>query len=390
MPGNEVIGSEEFAQVEDVFNNGGVLFRHGFAEQRNNCYKVQEFENLFAQKMGSPYALAVSSGTAALRVALAALDIKAGDEIITQAFTFVATVEAIIEARGIPICTNIDHTLNMDPADLVKRITKNTKAVIVVHMLGTPAKLPEISQICKDHNLALIEDTAWGCGGSLNSRKLGTWSDIGTFSFDFAKTITTGEGGMLLFKDEKYFKKAAAYHDHGHENNPSVPRWVDSRSQSGFNYRMMELQAAVGIAQLSKLEKIIEAQRVNKQRLWNKLCIFKELMIREEPKGSYETADALIFSTQSDKMALDIRDELIKKCHQTKILPEAISWHFAGEWNHMEPLISAHKGNLKEDLKESEAILKSCVAIGIGVRELSIESINSIAYCIERVLRGLN
>jgi 8-amino-3,8-dideoxy-alpha-D-manno-octulosonate transaminase len=145
MPGYEVIGSEELMEVREVFSHGGILFRHGFDALRNNCYKVKDFEYAFSRAMGVNHALAVSSGTAALRVALAALDVKPEDEIITQCFTFVATVEAIIEARAIPVCTDIDNTLNMDPADLERRITSRTKAVIVVHMLGTPARLPEIA-----------------------------------------------------------------------------------------------------------------------------------------------------------------------------------------------------------------------------------------------------
>ena len=131
MPGYEVIGAEEQAEVDEVFARGGVLFRHGFDAMRNECFKVRDFEDAFAKYMGSPHALAVTSGTAALRVALATLDLKPGDEVITQSFTFVATVEAIIEARAVPVCTEIDGTLNMDPQDLAARITSRTRAVIV-------------------------------------------------------------------------------------------------------------------------------------------------------------------------------------------------------------------------------------------------------------------
>ena len=164
----------------------------------------------FQNNMGSNHALAVSSGTAALKVALAALNIKEGDEVITQSFTFVATVEAIIGATATPICANIDKTLNMCPDDLIRKISSKTKAVIAVHMLGSPAKLKEIAEICKENNLYLIEDTAWRCGGKLDSKFLGTWGDIGTFSFDFAKTMTTGEGGrMLICNDESIYRKAS-------------------------------------------------------------------------------------------------------------------------------------------------------------------------------------
>ena len=263
MAGFEVIGEEELNEISEVFNSGGILFRHGFEALRNNCFKVREFEQAFAKVHGVKYSLAVTSGTAALRVAFAALGIGPGDEVIAPSFTFVATAEAIIEARAIPVCADIDLSLNLDPVDLERRITPRTKAVVVVHMLGTPARLSEITEICRRHDLFLIEDTAWGCGGSLHSIPLGTWGDVGAFSFDFAKTMTTGEGGMLLFRDEDVFQRACAWHDHGHENNPTVPRWED-RSSSGFNFRMMELQGAVGLAQLKKLSMIVTCQQKTK------------------------------------------------------------------------------------------------------------------------------
>ena len=131
---------------------------------------------------------------------LAALNIGEGDEVITQSFTFVATVEAIIESRATPVCADIDETLNLCPESLLECLTENTKAVIVVHMLGSPARLAEIERICRENNVALIEDTAWGCGGALNGKALGTWGDIGTFSFDFAKTMTTGEAECFYSK----------------------------------------------------------------------------------------------------------------------------------------------------------------------------------------------
>ncbi len=368
MPGYEVIGSEEFAEVQDVFDRGGILFRHGFDALRNNCYKVKEFEQNFAKSMGVDYSLAVSSGTAALRVALAALGVGPGDEVITQSFTFVATVEAIIEAQAIPVCADIDTTLNMDPADLERRITPKTKAVIVVHMLGTPARLPEIVEICRRHKLLLIEDTAWGCGGSLQDRPLGTWGDIGTFSFDFAKTMTTGEGGMLVFRDEAIYQRAAAWHDHGHENNPAVPRWEDTRASSGFNYRMMELQGAVGLAQLKKLPEVVTAQRKNKAALWREICDVEGVEPRAVPDESYETADALVFLVRDNATARRCRDELIKIGLATKILPEAYSWHFAGTWDHMPELVNVHGGDLTTAFKASNEILSRAVSLPVGVK----------------------
>lgn len=368
MPGFELMGAEEFAEIKDVFDRGGVLFRHGFDGLRNNCFKVKEFETSFAEAMGAPHALAVSSGTAALRVALAALDIGDGDEVITQCFTFVATVEAIVESGATPICAEVDKTLNLDPDDLKRRITSKTKAVIVVHMLGTPANLPEITEICRVNKLKLIEDTAWGCGGSLRDKPLGTWGDIGTYSFDFAKTMTTGEGGMLVFKSKDIWQKAAAWHDHGHENNPTVHRWEDTRSSSGFNFRMMELQGAIGLAQLKKLPNVVRLQRENLTSLWESIHDIPGIELRESPKDSYESADALVFFVKDDLTALRCRAELLNVGLSTKILPEAYTWHFAGTWDHIKELSSAHNQNLASEFPRSREILSSAVSLPISVR----------------------
>jgi len=365
MPGFELIGKEEFSEVKSVFDEGGILFRHSFDHLRNGVYKVQEFEKSFAKRMNVPRALAVTSGTAALRVALAALDIKTGDEIITQSFTFVATAEAIIESRAIPVITEIDKTLNMDPADLESKITDKTRAIIVVHMLGVPARLKEIKEIADKNGIPLIEDTAWGCGGYYNQIPLGTYGDIGTYSFDFAKTMTTGEGGMIVFKDKNLFDKAAAWHDHGHENNPDLPRWEDSRSCSGFNYRMMELQGAIGLAQLKKLDFIVEKQRQNMNLIKSEISNL-DIELREVPNGSFETADALVFFTKNSEIALACRKILLDHGVGTKILPEAITWHFAGSWEHM-PSLNQLESNNDKKYKKSLSYLTRAVSIPITV-----------------------
>ena len=368
MPGFEFINSKELDEIKKIFRNGGVLFRHGFENIRKKSYKVLEFEKKFAKKFSSPYTLAVTSGTAALRVALASLDLKSNDEVITQSFTFVATVEAIIESRAKPICTEVDDTLNMDPKDLEKKISKRTKAVIIVHMLGVPGNLKKIKEICKKNKIVLIEDTAWGIGGKYKSQYLGTIGDIGTFSFDFAKSITTGEGGMITFKNKKKFLKAKAWHDHGHDNNPNVNRWEDTRSSSGFNFRMTELQAAVGIAQLKKLNFIVKFQRKNALKIWNEIKNISNIKLRSFPTKSFITYDSLIIIVQTSKLANKCREELLKSNLNTKILPEAMTWHFAKYWSHMKELSKSHKYNLLKSFPKSENILKKCVSIPINCK----------------------
>jgi len=368
MPGYELIGAEEQAEVDDIFRHGGVLFRHSFDAIRQDRWKVRDFERAFAKSLGVPHALAVTSGTAALRVALAVLDLQPGDEVITQSFTFVATVEAIIESGATPVCADIDGTLNLDPKSLAKLITPKTRAVIAVHMLGTPADLFAIDKICRDNKIVLLEDAAWGCGGSLDQRPLGTWGRMGTFSFDFAKTMTTGEGGMVVFQNEADYKAAAAWHDHGHENNPAVPRWEDTRASSGFNFRMTEMQGAVGLAQLKKLSSVVTAQRKNRDSMWATIKDLPGITPREAPAGSYETADALVFGVESGSTAKKCREALVEEGLSTKILPEAVTWHFAGTWTHMPELVARHGGDLSTQFQDSRKRLERAVSLPVVVK----------------------
>lgn len=378
MPGFELVGDEERAEVNEIFDSGGVLFRHGFDDKRCNTYKVAEFERDFGRLYGSK-ALAVSSGTAALRVAIAALDLEPG-EIITQSFTFVATVEAIVESGYVPVCANIDDTLNMDPSDLESKIGPMTRAVVVVHMLGVQARLEQISKICAKFKIPLIEDTAWGCGGTLNGKLLGSWGHVSAFSFDFAKTITTGEGGMVVSSDDRIIARAREWHDHGHQNNPAVPRWEDTRRSSGFNFRMSELQGAVGVAQLRKLELIIQMQRSNYRKLREMLNGIPNLVERTVLDHDGITADAFVFFADDAVTASKCRNSLLEIGVATKILPEAISWHFAGQWDHFPSLASL-------DYENSMTWLSRAVSIPVFTAPLSSKE---IAIIRDSLSRGAN
>jgi 8-amino-3,8-dideoxy-alpha-D-manno-octulosonate transaminase len=332
------------------------------------------------------HALAVSSGTAALRVGLAAMGIGKGDEVITQSFTFVATVEAIIEAGATPIIAEIDETLNIDPEDLKRKITSRTKAVMPVHMLGTPARMEKILEIARANNLRVFEDSAWGCGGTLNGQPLGTIGDMGAYSFDFAKTMTTGEGGMLVTNNAEFYAKAAAYHDHGHENNPNFPRWEDSRSGTGFNYRVTELQGAVGLAQLKKLDEVVRRQRENADTIWTAIRGIPGIQRREQPSGSAGTADALVFFVNNAETAKACRKALLEAGAGTKILPEAITWHFAGTWTHMPELVAANGNDLATAFPASLKILERAVALPIVVM-MNPEYPQKVATALRTVLK---
>lgn len=391
MPGFELVGKEERDAVNDVFDKGGVLYRYGWDEKRQRIYRVDNFEKAFADKLGVKYALALSSGTAALQTALKALDVIPGDEVITQSHTFIATVEAIIEVGAKPVITEVNETLNMNPVDLRKKITKRTKVIIPVHMSGVAAQMKEILAIAREHKIAVLEDNAQACGGEYNGKKLGAMGDVGIFSFDFGKVLTTGEGGMVITDNESIFKKAREYSDHGHELNPKFPRGEDTRSRSGFNYKMMELQGAIGLAQLKKLDYIIEHQRANKTKIKEAIKGNKAIKFRELPNPEGEIGDTLTFFLADREKAQQFVKMWTAKGFGTKNLPDAINWHFAGTWNHIFSQYDEYIGkDLAQVWPQSTAILRRAIAISIMVNmdesQLSkiIQAINEIAEKIER------
>lgn len=334
MPGYEIIGEEEKEQILDLFSRK-VLLRYEFDQQREGIYKVEEFEKQFAHYCGVDHALAVSSGTAALRVALSALGIGPGDEVITQGFTFVATWEAIFEAGAIPVFAEIDDTLCLDPDDIVDKISSHTKAIIPVHMCGAQARIKEILSIADNHGIPLVEDTAQSCGGKFEGRALGSFGRMGTFSFDSVKTITTGEGGMIITNDKELYTRASEYHDHGHDHNPNVGRGLEKRNFIGFNYRMMEIQGALGLAQLEKLDHIIlKRQRENKARIKDALARFDQITFRNIPDFEGDTATFLIFLLPTAEKAQDFK-RLMDEEGVGVIYWYENDWHYFERWEHL-------------------------------------------------------
>ena len=373
MGGAELIGKEEQEAVSEVIERG-VLFRYGFNEKRKNIFRVLEFEAEFNKYMGCTYSLGVSSGSAALRVALAALGLKRGDEVITQSFTFVATIEAILEAGGIPVLTEVDKSLNMDPRDLETKITEKTRVIIPVHMLGVPARMDEIMAIARKKNILVLEDSCQACGSSYRGKKTGTIGSLGTYSFDYVKTLTTGEGGMVATNDKKLYELAGYYHDHGHEHNPELPRGEDSHSITGFNYRMNEIQGAMGKVQLERLDFVLAEQRKHKARIKKAIAEIPGIEFRDQPDPAGDGGDTLAFFLPEAKTARAFNAVLAKEKVDTKILPSAMNWHFVGNWNHIIQFCPPYRTNA---WPQSEALLKRSIALPISVR-MSEEQISRV------------
>ncbi len=334
MPGFEVFGAEEKREIMDVLDTG-VLFRYEFGDQRNGIFKVREFEEKFAAYCGSKHGQAVTSGTAALKVAMIALGIGPGDEVITQGFTFVATWEAIFDVGAVPVFTEVDETLNMDPVDLEKKITAKTKLIIPVHMLGAPARMQEIMAVADKHGIPVLEDTAQAPGAKLNGKALGSFGVCGTFSFDSVKTITTGEGGMIITDDENLWRKMSEYHDHGHDHavNPGG-RGGEGRSFIGFNYRMMEIQGAMGLAQLAKLDGIVASQQKNKAAIKEAVARIPGVTFRTILDEQGDSASFLGFFLPDAGAAAKVNTILAE--NGAGAIPfGSNTWHFYPKWEHL-------------------------------------------------------
>ncbi|HXV43003.1 MAG TPA: DegT/DnrJ/EryC1/StrS family aminotransferase, partial [Anaerolineae bacterium] len=214
-PGFELIGEEEIAEVVELLQ-GGWIYRYGSEDNPNFKAKVWRFEQAAAELSGVNYAVAVNSGSTALWVTLVGLGIGPGDEVIVPGFTFIASISAIIFARAVPVLAEIDRTFNLDPADVERKITPRTKAIMAVHLMGNPARMDELKAIAERHGLVLLEDCAQAFGASYKGRPVGSIGQAGAFSFNYAKVITGGEGGLIVTDDENLYKRCFALHDQGH------------------------------------------------------------------------------------------------------------------------------------------------------------------------------
>ncbi|CAN2039913.1 8-amino-3,8-dideoxy-alpha-D-manno-octulosonate transaminase [Candidatus Magnetomoraceae bacterium gMMP-15] len=338
MPGFEIFGNEERKEVQDVLDTG-VLFRYGFDQARDGLWKARSFESELCEKLGVQHCHLCSSGTAALSIALACCGVGAGDEVIVPPFTFIATIEAVLNAGAIPVFVEIDETLCLDPVDIEAKITDKTKAVILVHMCGSLARIDDIKKFCDNKNIILIEDTCQSVGASFQGKALGTFGSMGCFSFDPVKTITCGEGGAIITNDENLYKKACAYSDHGHDHIGN-DRGLEGHPFLGTNYRISELNAAVGLAQLKKLDWILKKQRSNKKLLKDALAKCSKLSFRDVPDKSGDSATFLSFFLPDEARTLKAVEALAKTGIDGCFYWYDNNWHYIRQWDHLKKLHS--------------------------------------------------
>lgn len=387
-PGMEWVGEEEIQEVLEVLRSG-YLYRYGQtagpeADPRFKG-KVCQCEQEVARHVGVRYAVAVNSGTSALLTALTALSVGPGDEVIVPGFTYIASISSIVYARAIPVLAEIDETFNLDPEDVKAKITPHTKAIMAVHMMGNPARLDELEKLADEHGVALIEDCAQAFGASYRGRPVGSIGRIGTFSFNVYKTITSGDGGMVVTDDEELYKRAFAFHDQGHLPLRTGVE-IGARPFFGLDFRYTELQAAVLIAQLRKLPPLLERLHASKRRYKEIIGDLPGLRFREITDEAGECATMLTLILPTAEIARQMAVEL-----GTKVVARA-GWHV---YNNMEQLITLRMPTAEkcpftcfgrfagEDreirywqgmLPKTDALLERALNISIGVSDPGLSS----------------
>ena len=330
MPGYELLGSEELASVAELFSHNTFLMRH--AGPLDKYSPVNILEGKFAAYIGSQSSLLVSSGSTAIKLALQAVGVKKDTYVVTQPFTFIATFEAILELDAIPVVLPIDQYLGLSPEHLAPFLVENHKrvsAVLPVHMLGEACEIDKIVSICTKFSIPVIEDNCEALGGSYNGIMLGNHGCLGTYSFDYGKIITSGEGGLITGSRE-VINRCFAFHDHGHSYQ-SANRAQELPSRQGFNYRYSEIHASILLSQYAKLNDILFS---NKER-YNALSATLHSFQRPCCSNSIPSYDTFMFKLSSDQQVTKVLQILERFSISTKNIPSAMNWHCSKYWSHL-------------------------------------------------------
>jgi dTDP-4-amino-4,6-dideoxygalactose transaminase len=308
--------SEEQAAVEaarEVMRSKRLYRFGGVSANPLERSRVRQLERSVAGRMGAEHALAVNSGTSALVCGLIGMEIGPGDEVVVPAYTWFSTASSVLAAGAVPVVAEVDASLTIDPEDLRRRLSPQTRAIIVVHMRGAPARMDRLMEVARDNELLVLEDAAQAVGGSFRGRSLGTIGDAGAYSFGMHKIITAGEGGMLVTDESAVHRRASMYHDSASppHSGISAEEWLP-----GLNLRMSELQGAVLTVQLRRLDGLIANMRARKSKL--KQMISGGLKERgvsfraiNDPDG--DTSTALVFflpdSARTEEIASALADQ---------------------------------------------------------------------------------
>ncbi len=274
--------------------------------------KVSEFEQKLASYVGAKYAVAFSNGTAALHAACFAAGIGPGDEVITTPLTFAASANCVLYMGGVPVFADIDpETYNIDPEDVKKKITEKTKAIIPVHFTGQSAQLEELQAIANEHGLLIIEDAAHAIGTQYKGRRIGSISDMTEFSFHPVKTVTTGEGGAITTNSKALYDRLKLFVTHGITRNSemlfekSYGSWYYEQQALGFNYRITDIQCALGISQLSRIDRFIERRKFIVDKYNKAFELSKSIFVQKEIVESDTARHLYIIKLNLESLSVD-------------------------------------------------------------------------------------
>lgn len=301
--GTQYYDDQEKEQLLDVLETGRPFRWYGPGTKPP--MKVATFEKEFAARMNTKYALAVTSGTAALEAAMAALEIGPGDEVIIPAWTWHSSASSVVRAGALPVFAEVDESFNIDPNDIEHRITKQTKLIMAVHLQGCPADMDRIMAISRKHGIPVLEDCAQAVGGSYKGKPLGSMGLVSIYSHQLNKTITSGEGGSLVTNDPVLFERAARFHDLGALRGLHTELLGKPKLQPfvGANYRMSEFTGGVMLAQLRKLDKIVASVRANARLVYEGIRDLPGIRFRHlpDPEGDIGTVVFIRFDSKAKK-----------------------------------------------------------------------------------------
>jgi dTDP-4-amino-4,6-dideoxygalactose transaminase len=373
-PGNDLIDELEVEAVTRVLRSG-YLGRYGPDDDPNFGAEVLTLEQSVAELVGVHHAVAVNSGTSAIWILLSALGIGPGDEVIVPGFTFVASMSSIIYAGATPVLAEIDDTFNLDPVDVEARITSNTKAILAVHMLGAACDLDALSDIAKRHGILLIEDAAQAFGGSYHDRRLGSIGVGGAYSFNLYKTITCGDGGMLVTDTPDLYERCFALHDQGHLPLRRGTE-IGKRPFLGLNLRMNELSAAVLNVQLGKLDRILTTLRTNRTKFQAAIESTPGVTFRRLVDPAGDIATHLVVTLPNADVAAAVARDL-----STKTLADS-GWHVYANMEHLRSkrIVSGFASAVADYVAEpgllpaTDALLARSITLGVGVVDAGIGS----------------
>ncbi len=396
MPGTELFGAEERKEINDVMETG-VLFRYGHDAQRNNHWKAKDFETEVKKITGAKFAHAMSSGSTAIAAALASSGIGTGDEVIVPPFTFIASIEAVLFIGAIPVFAEIDETLCLSASGIEKAITPKTKGVCLVHMCGGNAEMDSIMAVINKHNLILVEDAGQAFASSYKEKFTGLFGKAGSYSFDFFKIATAGEGGVLVTNDETTYKKADVYSDHGH-NHEGTNRGMENHPYLGFNYRISELHAAIGLAQTRKVPGIKESNHKNKKFLQNLLSKNSNITFAKLGDESGDSATFLNIFLTDTETAKRVVAEMNANGVGGFNYWFTNMYHFINQWDHLKNMQTVSKlpvqltGSSQDynklSLPKSQEVVGRLISFGVRCtwtdHEMT-ELASKIIACVEKV-----